>query len=164
MFLFSPVLNQKKPPNLPTHPSVELQKLPIFIQIGAKENALPPSIHQSPAHDNPKYKDMQNKSRLKATEDWHQTLAQSRYNVESPLRIHPYGHDSVHVFEGLVEGMKFHQSQLLTLNATRSTDIGKTKHYKDKIKEVKQPQPGYMAPTQSSEAKKSFVCDKSRRI
>ena len=99
LFLFSPALNQKEKPNLPP------KELPIFMQIGAIEDTIPPQAHQNDQH-------MQDKSRLKATEEFHDELVSHGNNVQPSLRIHPYGHDSVHVFEGMVEGMNFQQSRL----------------------------------------------------
>ena len=99
LFLFSPALNQKEKPNLPP------KELPIFMQIGAIEDTIPPQSHQNDQH-------MQDKTRLKATEEFHDELVSHGNNVQPSLRIHPYGHDSVHVFEGMVEGMNFQQSRL----------------------------------------------------
>ncbi len=105
LFLFSPALNQKAEPTLPINPDPTLKDIPIFMQIGEGEDCTPPQSHQDT-------REMQNKSRLQATEEFHNALVSGGFNVQPSLRVHPYGHDSVHVFEGMIEGMKFQQSRL----------------------------------------------------
>ena len=105
LFLFSPALNQNKQPNLPERPDPELQQLPIFMQIGQLEDVKPPHVHCES-------QDMQDKSRLQANVEFHQSLVEHGYSIETPVRVHPYGHDSQHVFEGMVQGMEFYQRRL----------------------------------------------------
>lgn len=116
LFLFSPAFNQEKPRSLSTDPTIDpsttLTKIPIFTQIGNLENATPPKRHQTD-------QDMQDKSRLKAAQEFQTTLLDHGCNSESRLRIHSYGHDSMHVFEGMVEGMKFHLSRLYANTTAR---------------------------------------------
>lgn len=113
LFLFSPAFNQEKPRSLSTDPATEpstiLTNIPLFTQIGKSENATPPKRHQAE-------QDMQNKSRLKAAQDFQTTLG---CNTNSRLRIHSSGHDAMHVFEGMVEGMKFHLSRLCANTTSR---------------------------------------------
>ncbi len=107
IILLSPALNQNQEKDLPSEPSARLSKLPIYVQIGQLESAIPPEVTQNPDPENKKFRDMSAKSRLEANQDFHNTLKANKYTVQSSLRVHSSGHGGIHAVEGLAEGVRF---------------------------------------------------------
>lgn len=107
VILISPALNLNSQVEIPQKPSTELSELPIFMQIGQLEDATPPEPFQNP--QNKCFKDMQNKSRLESNRDFYCELLEHGYNIQSPIKIHPSGHNEIHVIDGIIEGLRLIQ-------------------------------------------------------
>ncbi|HAU0349437.1 TPA: hypothetical protein JBF68_14790 [Legionella pneumophila] len=104
LVLVSPALNQVGE-LLPLDPNPEFKKIPLYMQIGEKENDKPPVANSDPTNDN--YRHLKGESRLDSNKQFHATLVTQGYNVTQALVIHPFGHDSKHMLEGLTKGMQF---------------------------------------------------------
>lgn len=125
LILASPALNQVGE-LLPEAPNPESKKIAIFMQIGEKENEKPPKPHSDSTNPDT-YRGLKDESRLASNQEFHAKLLAEGYTVTPELVIHPFGHDTKHVFEGLERGMQFiHEariSQKLTSEDKSSTAV-----------------------------------------
>lgn len=125
VILLSPALNlELEAKLLPNVPEPGLSKLPIFMQIGQLEDAKPPKPHQTPGSGD--YRGMKNISRLESNKAFHNEL-DNRYNIQSPIKIHPSGHSEIHVVDGMAEGLQFIHANHLKAKAEVSQESSTTK-------------------------------------
>lgn len=120
--LISPALNQTGE-LFSDSSDLKCKKIPISMQIGQLETAEPPIAHKQ---DNR----MTDESRLEATGKLHQELQSCKYKVEPELRINAYGHDSIHLYEGTIQGMQFIQ------DCWSKAEINRTIEMKSRLNEI----------------------------
>lgn len=105
VILLSAAFNQNTQIDFSEQQNPEFSKIPIYMQIGKLESTIPPEVTQNSKHE--KFRDMSNKSRFEANQDFHTNLKERKYTVQSSLKVHSSGHGGIHAVEGLVEGLQF---------------------------------------------------------